>query len=127
MNFYMDDIPVKLIADYVLNSATENSATEGEDKGFQFGMRLGRARVPKSMEGFVYYRHLEAEAAVGALSDSDFGGGGTNHKGFITGLKYQFLENTQLGLTYYTTEQIENTGNVKDDSNTLQLDMSVKF
>ena len=65
----------------------------------------------------------EADAVVGLLADSDFGGGGSNVKGHRIKAKYNVLENCQLALT---TILANNVG--KDtDVDTIQFDIIVKF
>ena len=128
IKFAMSEVPMMVVGDYVKNLEATSGSTGENNTGYQVGLHIGDANKPKTLEAFAYYKKLEADAVVDVFTDSDFGGGGTNHKGFKTGLKYQMLENTQLGLTYIDANLIEDEGTVlKEDSRTVQVDMSVRF
>ncbi len=128
VNFFMNNVPMCFVGDYVKNTDTVDPETGKYDTGYQLGVHVGKAKAPKTLEAFLYYRKLEANATLDVFTDSDFGGGGTNHKGFKTGLKYQLMENTKLALTYINAELIEKEGLMtEEDAKTIQIDMSVKF
>ena len=65
---------------------------------------------------------LEADAVLG-LTDSDFGGGGTNADGFILKGTYAFHKKWNAKFTYFDNEIGLNTGNPKDYGR-LQLDLN---
>lgn len=128
MNFFFQEVPVSLMGDYARNIATDDPRTKEQDEGYQVGVHLGKAKAPKTLEVFAYYKHLDANAVLDFFTDSDFGGGGSNVKGYKFGLKYQLLENTQLGLTYFDTQKLKPNLTVKnEDTQIFQVDMNVKF
>jgi hypothetical protein len=111
-------VPVKVYVDYVVN--TEASS---DDTGFMAGATLGKAKDVGSWEFDYNYRDLERDAVVGAFTDSDPGGGGTDVSGHRCQAKYQLARNLQLAATWFL-------GQVDDgdtDYNRGQLDLVAKF
>jgi hypothetical protein len=104
---------------YVKNTA----ATTSEDTGWLIGAKYGKAKDPGSWELSYDYRDLEADAVLGAFSDSDFINGGTNGKGHRFGYTYQLSKNVQGALTYFLNER----GNAETDYDRLQADLIFKF
>jgi len=111
--------PVAVFGNYIRNAAADTS----EDTGWLIGCRFNKAKKPGSWELGYNYRDLEADAAIGVFSDSDFIGGGTDGKGHQFGLKYQLVENLQAALTYFLNER----GGGDDDYRRLQADLILKF
>lgn len=111
--------PAAMFANYVQN----NSADSGEDTGWLIGTKYGKCKDPGSWELSYDCRDLEADAVIGAFSDSDFIGGGTNGRGHRVGTVYQLAKNTQAGLSYFLNEK----GADSHDYNRLQLDLMFKF
>ena len=117
--FKVGEMPVAVFGDYVTNTV----ATTSEDTGWLIGCKFNKAKDPGSWELSYDYRDLEADAVVGALSDSDFIGGGTDGKGHRFGFKYQIAKNLQGGLAYFLNE----FGSNNTDYNRLQADLMLKF
>jgi hypothetical protein len=69
------------------------------------------------------YRDLEADAVVGAFSDSDFIGGGTDGKGHMFTAGYAISKNFTTGITYFSNEK----GQQETDYDRLQIDFKLKF
>ena len=61
-----------LFADY-----TQNTEVSQNDTGYLLGAKYGSARDKGDWDLTYFYEHLEADATVGLVADSDFGGGGT--------------------------------------------------
>ena len=112
-------VPVKVFGDYVVN--TEAS---GEDTGWQAGFEVGKAKDPGSASFEYSFRDLEADAVVGAFSDSDFIGGGTGGEGHKLKGKYQLAKNWQFNVTYFISEI---DGASKTDYDRAQIDLIAKF
>jgi len=117
--FKIKETPAAAFASYVKNT----SASTSEDTGWLVGGKLGKCQNPGSWELSYDYRDLEADAIVGAFSDSDFIGGGTNGKGHRFGFTYQLGKNLQGALSYFLNEK----GNDRHDYNRLQADVVFKF
>lgn len=133
-------IPLTLFGDYVINTSADDTMfdTDKGDTGWALGLSLGKCVAPKSWALRYEYRNVERNAVVGAFSDSDFGGGGTNASGHILGAEYMLMSNVKLGATYFYNE-LEGSdwlrqlnvwgGREKIDGpyQRFQLDFNVKF
>ncbi|HOM76866.1 MAG TPA: putative porin [Anaerohalosphaeraceae bacterium] len=117
--FKLADTPTAVFANYVKNTVAAGS----ENAGWLIGTKYGKCKDPGSWELSYDYRDLKADAVVGAFSDSDFIGGGTDGKGHRFSAVYQLAKNTQAGLTYFLNEK----GHDDHDYNRLQLDLMFKF
>jgi hypothetical protein len=117
--FTIMDKPAAVYGSYVNNIA----ASTPEDTGWLIGCRFNKAKDPGTWELLYNYRDLEADAVLGAFSDSDFIGGGTDGKGHYFGFKYQFAKNLQGSLGYF----LDKVSNHNDDYRRLQADLVLKF
>jgi len=121
MNFSLGGKPVMIFADFV-----QNQAADDNENAWAAGFKYGSAK-DKGQWHFAYvYQHLEADAALGLLTDSDFGGGGTDAKGHILKGSYALGKNWNFNATYF----INKIGIRYDDPRDfrrLQLDMSFKY
>lgn len=115
----LGSLPVMAYGNWVKNL----SAADGEDTGWLIGCKVNKAKAPGSWEFGYNYRDLEADAVLGAFTDSDFIGGGTDGKGHKFGLKYQLNKGIQAGLTYFLNE----AGADEEEYKRLQLDLIAKF
>jgi hypothetical protein len=115
--------PVSFYGSWVQNTA----ATTNEDTGWILGTKYNKCSDPGTWEASYNYRDLEADAVVGALSDSDFIGGGTNGKGHTFGAKYQVNKNVQAALTYFLNEDRAVASGRSMDYHRLQADLLFKF
>ena len=116
-----EEIPITLFGDFVSNGGADSLNT-----GLLFGIKVGKAKKAGSWEFRYLYREIEKDAVVGAFTNSDFGGGGTNSKGHEIGGAYQLLKNTAFKLTYFINE-IGIDQNITKDYSRLQADIQLKF
>ena len=70
------------------------------------------------------YRYVESDAVVDGFTDSDFGGGGTNLKGFTLSGNVALSPSVQCGLRWMSSNEV--TG-PKYSCDILQLDLNAKF
>ena len=117
--FKIGQTPAAAFASYVKNT----SASTSQDTGWLVGGKLGKCKDKGSWEFSYDYRNLEADAVLGAFSDSDFVGGGTNGKGHRFGYTYQLAKNLQGALTYC----LDDKSNDNHGYNRLQADLVFKF
>lgn len=117
------DVPFGVFGDWVHNTAV----AQGKN-GVQIGLRAGKARVPfdllKGWEGGYFFERLEPDATFGALTDSDFGNGGTNHRGHVWWVKLATVKNSSIQLKYLTTHTVKGA---KNHADTFQADWVTKF
>ncbi|PIQ83025.1 MAG: hypothetical protein COV76_00320 [Candidatus Omnitrophica bacterium CG11_big_fil_rev_8_21_14_0_20_64_10] len=114
--------PAKLFADYAYNIAAAD-----DDGAYQFGVSVGKVKKFGDWEASYAYKRLESDAVFGAVTDSDFGGGGTGHKGHKFGAKLGLAKNWYAQVTYFRVEDLEPTSGLERRNNTLQLDTVVKW
>jgi hypothetical protein len=100
-----DPVHVILTGDYVKNLAfdrtkiaarTGSTILDGKDYGYLGKVSVGHPTTytPGSWNVSLAYRWLGSDAVVDAYTNSDFGMGGTNSKGYILGGSYGIYKNT---------------------------------
>lgn len=111
---------------YIKN--TRSMLTPAADEGYQVGGKLGNSKEEGHWEVAFYYKHIETDATVADIADSDFGDGGTNRKGHIVWAGYNPRPWLLFRAKYFTTEVIDETlAPGPDDVNRLQLDLTLRF
>jgi uncharacterized coiled-coil protein SlyX len=121
LSFDLFNRPTSLFVDYVTNTDADEY-----DTGWAYGFKSGSANDPGTWDFSVIYQDLEADAVLGLLTDSDFGGGGTNADGFILKGGYAIARGWKANFTYFDNEIGLNTDNPKDFGR-LQLDLAFKY
>ncbi len=108
-----------LFADYTVNQDAGD-----DDTGYLFGAKYGSAKERGQWDVTYFYARKEKDAMVGLLTDSDFGGGGTDSKGHALSGTYAFHKAWNFKATYFINEV-----NLDDpvDYNRLMLDLNFKF
>ena len=142
-----DPIHVILTGDYVRNLAFDRkemagrtglTLKDGKDYGYQLRAQVGYPKITKRHEWNAYmaYRYLGSDAVLDAFTDSDFGLGGTNSKGYILGFNYGLERNFWLGARWMSSDPVESfaprTGattpvTAKYSVDTLMVDLNAKF
>lgn len=138
-----DPVHVVLTGDWVKNTAFDRAEifrrtegrvnlTDGSDRGYQYKLTVGMPQVknPRDWQVSAAYRYLGSDAVVDAFTDSDFGLGGTNLKGYILGAQYGLDRNAVLGLRWLSADSIDSFSFIpahKFSVDVFQADVSVKF
>mgnify|MGYP001811871475 FL=1 len=112
---------LSLFADY-----TQNTEVSENDTAYLFGAKYGSAKDKGDWDLIYFYERLEADATVGLLADSDFGGGGTDSRGHVFIGTYAFHKAWYFRATYFLNEIKLASGNPKDYDR-LMLDLAFKF
>jgi hypothetical protein len=115
------DMPLVVFLDYVVNDDADD-----EDTGYRAGFKLGKAGASGTWEVSYAYQDLEADAVFGLITDSDFGGGGTDAEGHILGAAYGINKKWKVGFTYFVNEVDEAAGN-KHDYDRVMIDTQFKY
>jgi len=116
--FNLGGLPSKVFFDWV-----QNQDADDNDTGFVIGAIFGKAKKPGTWKASYIYQDLEADATLGLITDSDFGGGGTNTLGHLIKASYALKENTSLSLSYFINEK----GDPETDYDRLQLDFKLRY
>ncbi|MBL8415617.1 MAG: putative porin [Propionivibrio sp.] len=138
---HFDPVHVILTADYVKNTAYSRSEikrrtgialTDGKDYGYLYKVAVGMPKLEKrhDWQATFSYRFLGSDATIDGFTDSDFGLGGTNMKGYTLGLSYAVDQNAWLNLRWLSAESIDSFSLVPSQRyavDVLQADVNVRF
>lgn len=119
--FDVGEWPMVVFLDYVNNSAAPDN-----DTGWTLGTKVGQAKDRGQMQFMYYYADKEADSMLGLLTDSDFGGGGTDAKGHWLQFNYGVSRSWTVGAQYFINEVDLASGN-KSDYNRFMIDMQWKW
>lgn len=140
---HFDPVHVILTGDWVRNTAFNRgeilartqgrvNLVDGSNTGYQYKLTVGMPHVKDARDWQVSaaYRYLGSDAVIDAFTDSDFGGGGTNLKGYVLGLQYGIDRNATLGLRWFSADSIDSFSlnpTHRFSQDILQADVSVRF
>ncbi|MGD2127654.1 MAG: putative porin [Lysobacterales bacterium] len=110
-----------LFGDYTVNTDASNN-----DTAYLVGAKYGSAKEKGTWDVGYFYERLEADAVIGLLTDSDFGGGGTDSKGHALQGTYAFHDKWNFKATYFLNQVALSSGDSKDFRR-LMLDLNFKF
>lgn len=128
-----------LWADYVKNLGYDKDEVKelnanipdealNQTEGYQVGALVGYPLVRNfgDWNCSLFYKYLEADAVLDALTDSDFHTGGTDAKGWILSGQYGLYKNVWLQARWLTAnELIDALGQLAID--TVQVDINAEF
>ena len=99
---------------------------EGGNLGWLVNLQAGHPAMDKKGDWLASlgYRYVESDAVVDGFTDSDFGGGGTNLRGFTLGAAYALSPNVRIGAKWMSADEIDGPPLSTD---TLQFDLNAKF
>lgn len=121
LQFDVGGEPLTLFADLV-----RNQDAEAFDRGYAIGAEYRRASAPGDWSVGYVYEDLQANAVIGAFTDSDFAGGTSDGSGHSILASYVFPGGWNFGLRYIIGERGEAAGNLRD-YNRLQADISMRY
>ena len=110
-------------------STAYNPMASDKNFGCDVAVKFGKAKHVHDWQVKYSYTYLEADAVLGANSDSDNFGGGTAAKGHAIRTKYKFGKKTYLAATlFYDTLFANKTPNKPEATyERVQLDAIIKF
>lgn len=99
---------------------------DGDDTAWYLNLRVGHAAMDRRgrWNAFAGYRYVGSDAVVDGFNDQDFGGGGTNVKGFTVGGNIAVSARTIFGVKWFSADEIAGPP-LKSDI--LMLDFTAKF
>jgi len=121
LQFAVFGLPLSLYGEYV-----KNDDADDYDTGYLAGVQLGKAKEKGSWELQYQYEDLEADAVLGLVTDSDFGGGGTDVKGSRVSAKYAIDNQWSVGATYFDNKTGFDLGD-NASYERLQVDTEFKY
>ena len=107
-------------------SDTAPGAYEGGDTAWNLALQVGKPALEKfgDWQAAFGYRYVETDAVVDGFTDSDFGGGGTNVKGFTLGGNFALTPAVRCGLRWMSSDEVVGPPLSTD---ILQFDLNAKF
>jgi hypothetical protein len=142
---HFDPVHVLLSAEYVKNTGFDRAdirrrtgldLIDGKDTAYHLRAMVGMPSVRQNgdWQAFVSYKHIGSDAVLDGFTDSDFGLGGTNLKGFVIGGSYGLYRDTALGLRWYSARNIQSMTydptllrGQRYEVDTVMMDMNVRF
>ncbi|HEX7236853.1 MAG TPA: putative porin [Gammaproteobacteria bacterium] len=121
LNLKAGERPLTLFADYARNTEADDF-----DAGYALGVALGEVTRPGTWRIGYAYQDLEADAVIGAFTDSDWSGGGTDGRGHVVEFNYGFRDRLVFGFRYFLNDKAINAGN-EHDYNRLQADVQFNY
>ena len=104
----------------------KNSDPSDNDTGWLAGTRIGQTKDSGDVQFSYYYADKEADSMLGLLTDSDFGGGGTDSKGHWLQLNYGVNKSWTIGAQYFINE-IDQVSGSERDYDRLMIDTQWKW
>jgi hypothetical protein len=129
--YKLDKIEPSLVLDFATNSDPKKDAAYDKklNTSWLAGLNLKFNKLPLDWDFAYNYRVVQKDALLGAYTDSDPAGGGTNFNGHKLALGFNVMTGTRLGFAYFK--------NIKDSDNKnsskhfnydrVQADFEVKF
>lgn len=102
VGFKLGDVPVKLIFDYIENTA--DNIPDDYDTAYYAGFNLGQNKRKGDMSLSYKYARIERDAVIGSLNDQDFYG--ANRKGHKLSFGYMLLDNLKFAAAYFYTDPV---------------------
>lgn len=142
-----DPVHVVLTGDYVRNLAfdrnqiaqvTGSQVVDGKNYGYMGKITVGHPTMTRWGDWNVSlaYRWLGSDAVIDAYTNSDFGMGGTNNKGYILGASWGIDKNAWLSARWMSSQLIDSmapqiagstVAPTKLSVDLLQVDLNAKF
>jgi len=110
----MMSLPTTFFLDIVNNSDADQN-----DRGFQSGLSL---KINEKWKLTYLFKDIESDSTFGALTHSDFGGGGAGHKGHQLNLSYPITERFSVDVVWF-----DNKKKMITDYNKIFVDFKYKL
>jgi hypothetical protein len=113
--------PLTIFGDYVVNTEAGS-----EDAARTFGVTLGKASKPGSMQFGYAWHDTDADGVNGTYNDSDFADGQTDATGHYLRARYQLRENIYFNGSFIFSEYGANSG-AAIEFDRIMLDVQFEF
>ena len=121
LGFKLAGFPVAVYGDYV-----KNTDADKYDTGWAAGVSVGAAKARGTWQASAGYQVLDPDAVFGALTDSDFGGGGTDNEGIVLRGAYALSDRVNVAFGYFINTIDQDVG-TEQDYDRLQLDLNFTY
>lgn len=132
VKFNVGSIPVKLIFDYIVNTADDVPGKQ--DTAYFAGFQLGNTKKQADWSLFYKYAGIEKDSLIGSMNDQDFYG--ANRKGHKISFRYMLFDRLRFGTCYFYTDPITdwdttsvtfNNNRNREHEERLQTELVFKF
>ncbi|MFZ4651189.1 MAG: putative porin [Rubrivivax sp.] len=120
-----------------MRSRSGTQLLDGDGTGYLVRVQVGAPSIRKAGDwnAGLTYRRLGSDAVVDAFTNSDFGLGGTNNRGFILSGSYGIAKNTWVSARWLSADALEplvpavvgNSPRTKFSVDTLQFELNTRF
>ncbi len=128
---YPGGLPTRFHLDLAGNPASQSVAVQGANEAFAygFGVKLGGIVKKGDWETGYTYKHIGANAVVGAFNDSDFGDGHSGKAGHVFKAGYALTDSLTLGAAAIFVENLNaySFGILDQKQRRFQMDLVWKF
>jgi hypothetical protein len=109
-----------------INNFGDNNNYEGGDEAWNLAFIVGNPALESfgDWQASLGYRYVESDAVLDAFADSDFGGGGTNVKGFTLSGTMALSKAVRCSLRWSSADEVAGP---PLSSDILQVDLNAKF
>ena len=99
---------------------------EGGDTAWNVALLVGKQKFEDfgDWQASIGYRYVESDAVVDGFTESDFGHGGTNHKGYTIGASMALSQDVKIGIRWMSATEIAGPPLRSD---IIMFDLSAKF
>jgi hypothetical protein len=111
----------------VYGDYVNNTSADDRNVGWLAGGSASRGRDRGAVKLYANYRRLEADAVIGAFTDSDFIGGGTDGKGWEIGCAVGAAKGVDVRATYFRDVKNIAERSYETGYERFQLDVLAKF
>ena len=113
-------------AETAIGNRGDNEKYEGGDEAWNLAFIVGNPALESfgDWQASLGYRYVESDAVVDAFADSDFGGGGTNVKGFTLSGTMALSKAVRCSLRWMSADEVAGP---PLSSDILQVDLNAKF
>jgi hypothetical protein len=105
------EVEQNIKSDYETLTGSAQTVDKNQTMGWTVQLAFGEAKKKGQWQVAYQYKHLEADAVWDALTDSDWGAGGTDRKGHVVKGVYNLTDWWQFGCTGFLTEKLSNRAN----------------
>jgi len=118
------NLPFALYGNAVKNM---DDAVSVRNTGVNFGLNVNKVKGEGTWAAGYYYRKLDRDAVVGAYSDSDFGGGGTDSAGHVFQAAYGITDSVTVKAAHFSNQKKYDLAASRIGYHRSQIDLELKF
>jgi hypothetical protein len=122
VTFDLAGMPWEFWVDYV-----KNTAADDHDDAYEVGLGVGKLKKPGDWSVSFRYKDVSADAVLGGMTDSDFGNGGTDAKGWVLSGGYAFTPRSSFKFTYFDNTMGDDGNRTHEDFQRLMVDWNFKY